>query len=133
MENTTKPTSAGVCRCCRKRTAEHTHLQLCSECIVEHGVLEALNRSFGRRGPSPRAIARQFLALDPSTLPSARSASDAGDDHCDAWLCLRRLAKGMRLDGRQGFADALRLRADADGWRDGVVIELPADRVKGGA
>lgn len=65
--------------------------------------------------------AKQFLALDPTTLPSATLDPDA--DGADAWTVVRLLARGESPRGAT-LARSLRLRADADGWRDGIVIDL---------
>jgi hypothetical protein len=57
-------------------------------------------------------VVRDFLALPSEALPGVTAASD---DIGDLWAYLR--AGG-------GVAETLTLRADRDGWRDGVTIRI---------
>jgi hypothetical protein len=64
-------------------------------------------------------ICKRFLRLPSTALPSAILIDD---DEGDAWETVRTLARGERPGLEVGLADELRLRADADGWREGVIL-----------
>lgn len=72
---------------------------------------------------------RAFLAVPLTALPGAAWIGDAGAG--DAWVALRALV-GEDTDALDLIAattgDTIRLRAKANGWREGVTIAVPAYR-----
>lgn len=71
--------------------------------------------------------ARQFLAVPDATLPDA-AWMDLDDAHQpgSAWRVLRALAVGDEYHVAGACGCTLRLHADAEGWREGVIIAIPA-------
>ena len=64
---------------------------------------------------------RAFLALPGEALPAADYVGEPGILH--PWSALR-VAIGRDADMRDLLSGAIRLHADRDGWRDGVVVTL---------
>lgn len=68
-------------------------------------------------------LATDFLALPAEALPSAQWAAISDEDAGDtAWEAVRQVARGAvdgNLDG-----ETVRLHADRDEWRDGVVLTI---------
>lgn len=65
-----------------------------------------------------RATVGEFLSLPAEAMPSARFASpDPGDQSERPWWALRRwYCAGIIPDA------PIRIRADRDGWRGGIVV-----------
>lgn len=61
-----------------------------------------------------------FLALPATATPSASYVDDEANSYADAWQTLRNAANG---DTSEWIDGPIRIRADRDGWRDGVVVE----------
>ena len=61
-----------------------------------------------------------FLALPSTAIPSASYIDDDANSYADAWQTLRNAATG---DTSEWIDGPIRLRADRDDWRDGVIVE----------
>jgi len=64
---------------------------------------------------------RDFMRLPPEALPSARWTDERENDD-DPWPFLRDYVANEQTMLHDG--DSVRLTADRDGWRDGVVVVL---------
>lgn len=73
-------------------------------------------------------IIRNFLELPAESLPSASFVDDAANSYANAWQTLRNAADGDKTEWIDG---PIRLRADRDGWRDGVIVhaEMNANEI----
>ena len=61
-----------------------------------------------------------FLVLPSTAMPSATYVDDEANGYADAWQTLRNAADG---DTSEWIDGPIRIRADRDGWRDGVIVE----------
>ena len=61
-----------------------------------------------------------FLALPTNAIPSASYLDYEANSYADAWQTLRNAANGGTSEWIDG---PIRIRADRDRWRDGVIVE----------
>lgn len=60
-----------------------------------------------------------FLSLPATALPNASYIDDEANSYADAWQTIRNAADG---DTSEWIDGPIRLRADRDEWRDGVIV-----------
>jgi len=68
---------------------------------------------------------RAFRALPPTALPSIMWRYPTGTELCEAREVPRAILEGDEVIVALAAGESIRLRADADGWRDGVTVEIP--------
>lgn len=68
-------------------------------------------------------IIRDFLALPKTAMPAASWVDSMGEDG-SAWSHLRDYVRPAESQRINHLGETVHLRADRDGWRDGIVVTL---------
>lgn len=71
---------------------------------------------------SDREIVKNFLALPAGSLPAADWVDDGPEYTGSCWPYLRDYLRPLPTQRLNHDGSPIRLRADRDGWRDGVIV-----------